>query len=77
MPSFLCLYCQLWADFTNSPTASIVDFEQVNITWEYNTNGKTQNKPALGKEKIKFSSDHFLSQQKTIFKLFTINLILF
>ena len=29
-----CLYCQLLTDFTHCSTVSIVDFEQVNTSWE-------------------------------------------
>ena len=33
MTSFWCSYCQMWAYFTPSSNDSIVEFEQVNVSW--------------------------------------------
>ena len=31
---FWCLYCQTWTDFTHSSGVTIIDFEQVNASWD-------------------------------------------
>ena len=31
---FWCPYCQTWTDFTHSSDATIIDFEQVNASWD-------------------------------------------
>ena len=31
---FWCLYCELWTDFTRCSSVSIVNFEQVNASWD-------------------------------------------
>ena len=33
LPLFLCFCCELWTYFTPFSSASIVDFQQVNISW--------------------------------------------
>ena len=34
--SFWCHYCQLWPDLTHNSSVSIVDLEQVNVSWDAN-----------------------------------------
>ena len=36
--SFWCFYCYLWTYFTPFSSASIVDFEQINVIWEVKLN---------------------------------------
>ena len=31
---FWCLYCQTWTDLTHSSDATIINFEQVNASWD-------------------------------------------
>ena len=35
MTSFCCFYCQLWTYFTPFSSVFIIDFEQVNVSWEH------------------------------------------
>ena len=35
LTSFWCFYCQFWAYFTRFSVVSIVDFEQVNVSWVF------------------------------------------
>ena len=34
MTSFLCFYCKFWTYFRSFSSVSLVDFEQVNTSWE-------------------------------------------
>ena len=35
MASFWCFYCKLWAYFISFSGVSVVEFEEVNISWEW------------------------------------------
>ena len=45
MTSFWCFYCSLLTYFISFPSVSIIDFEQVNVSW-------VSNNPNLGKPKL-------------------------